>query len=82
MAGRAVPFTKVPTGDPKLDMLQDRLAESFRNLAQPLQFILVDSGAPAPSLGSSGNFYFRTDAPGVSGQRLYVKSGAAWVGLL
>lgn len=39
-------------------------------------------GAPAPALGANGDFYFRLDTPGVANQRLYVKSGGVWVGIL
>ncbi len=32
------------------------------------------SGVPPTSLGSGGDYFFRTDTPGTAGQRLYVKT--------
>jgi hypothetical protein len=40
------------------------------------------NSAPSNSLGSNGNFYFRTDTPSTSNQRLYVKVSNSWVGIL
>lgn len=40
------------------------------------------SGVPASTLGNNGDFYFRTDTPGTSNQRLYVKSSGSWVGVV
>jgi hypothetical protein len=37
------------------------------------------SGVPSSGLGANGDFYFRTDTPGTSGQRIYIKSAGAWV---
>src|SRR4029434_2042479 len=36
--------------------------------------ILGGSGAPATGLGAVGNYYFRTDTPTTSLQRIYVKT--------
>lgn len=39
-------------------------------------------GTPANGRGANGDFYFRQDAPGTANQRLYVKSGGAWAGII
>jgi hypothetical protein len=39
------------------------------------------SGVPSNSSGSNGDVYFRTDTPGTSSQRIYMKSAGAWVAL-
>lgn len=43
---------------------------------------VIQVGSGAPSGGSNGDFYFRTDTPGTSNQRLYVKSAGSWTGIL
>ena len=40
------------------------------------------TGVPSSGLGANGDFYFRTDTPGTTNQRIYVKSGGAWTGIL
>lgn len=40
------------------------------------------SGGPSNSLGSNGDFYFRTDTPGLANQRIYVKSAGSWTGVV
>lgn len=40
------------------------------------------SGAPAAGLGADGDYYFRTDTPGVANQRIYVNSAGAWTGIV
>lgn len=41
------------------------------------------SGAPAAGLGAVGDYYFRTDTPTTSLQRIYVKTAAAtWTGIV
>lgn len=40
------------------------------------------SGAPSNSNGSNGDFYFRSDTPGTTNQRIYVKSAGSWVGIV
>lgn len=40
------------------------------------------TGAPAASLGSNGDLYHRSDAPGTSLQRIYVKSAGSWTGIV
>lgn len=40
------------------------------------------SGVPNNTYGSNGNFYFRSDTPGTSNQRIYVKSAGSWVGIV
>lgn len=42
--------------------------------------LTVGSGAPTAS--TPGSFYFRTDTPATANQRLYVKNGSAWTGIL
>ena len=44
--------------------------------------IYSGSGVPGAGLGANGNYYLRTDTPGTANQRLYVKSGGAWSGIL
>lgn len=44
--------------------------------------IYAGSGVPSSLNGNNGDFYFRGDTPGTANQRLYVKSGGAWVGIL
>lgn len=38
-------------------------------------------GEPASALGADGDFYFRSDTPGVAGQRIYAKAAGAWAGI-
>lgn len=40
------------------------------------------NGVPPATLGVNGDFYFRFDTPGTTNQRLYVKNGGAWTGIL
>lgn len=40
------------------------------------------SGAPSDSMGSNGDYYFRTGTPSTTNQRLYVRSSGAWTGIL
>lgn len=40
------------------------------------------SGAPPSTLGATGDYYFRTDTPGTSGQRIYVNSAGTWTGIV
>jgi hypothetical protein len=40
------------------------------------------AGAPASGSGNNGDYYIRSDTPGTAGQRIYVKSGGAWVGIV
>jgi hypothetical protein len=40
------------------------------------------SGAPSNTNGVNGDYYFRTDTPGTTNQRIYVKSAGSWVGIL
>lgn len=42
----------------------------------------ITFGSGAPSGGSDGQYYFRTDTPGTSNQRLYVHTGGSWTGIL
>lgn len=44
--------------------------------------MLGGTGAPAAGMGNNGDYYFRTDTPGTANQRLYVKSGGAWTGIV
>lgn len=45
-------------------------------------FIYSGSGVPANTYGNNGDFYFRSDTPGTTNQRLYVKNAGAWAGVL
>lgn len=40
------------------------------------------SGVPSNSDGNDGDVYFRTDTPGSANQRLYIRSGGTWTGIL
>lgn len=41
------------------------------------------TGAPATGMGSVGDYYFRSDTPSTSMQRIYVKTAAAvWTGIV
>lgn len=40
------------------------------------------NAAPTSALGSSGDYYFRTNAPGTANQRIYVNNGGTWVALV
>ncbi len=40
------------------------------------------SGPPSASIGQDGDYYLRSDTPGVANQRIYVHSGGSWVGIL
>lgn len=40
------------------------------------------SGAPASTLGVSGDYYFRTDTPNTANQRLYVNNAGTWTGIV
>jgi hypothetical protein len=44
--------------------------------------VYMGAGVPSDANGNSGDFYFRTDATGTANQRVYVKAGGAWVGIL
>jgi hypothetical protein len=44
--------------------------------------IYMGSGAPNNANGSNGDYYFRTDTPGTSNQRIYVKSAGSWTGVV
>lgn len=44
--------------------------------------IYQGSGVPSNANGNNGDFYFRTDTPGTSNQRLYVKASGSWSGIL
>lgn len=40
------------------------------------------SGAPSAGLGNNGDYYLRSDTPGTTNQRIYVKSAGAWSGIV
>jgi hypothetical protein len=44
--------------------------------------VYAGSGVPASGLGADGDYYLRTDTPGTTNQRIYVKSAGAWTGIL
>lgn len=44
--------------------------------------IYSGTGAPNNTYGANGDFYLRSDTPGTANQRLYVKSGGTWAGIL
>lgn len=39
------------------------------------------SGVPPATLGQSGDYYFRTDTPGTSSQRIYINNAGTWTAL-
>ena len=44
--------------------------------------VWAGTGAPNNANGSNGHFYFRSDTPATANQRIYVKSGGSWVGIV
>lgn len=40
------------------------------------------SGVPSDLTGNNGDVYFRTDTPGSANQRIYIKSGGTWTGIV
>lgn len=54
--------------------------QTAANIVNPL--VSGGVGVPAPAFGLDGDYYFRGDTPGVANQRIYVKSGGAWVGIV
>jgi len=40
------------------------------------------TGAPNNSYGQTGDYYFRSDTPATANQRVYVKSGGTWTGIV
>jgi hypothetical protein len=40
------------------------------------------TGVPNNANGVNGDYYFRSDTPGTANQRIYVKSGGVWVGIV
>ena len=59
------------------------LDRSFANVQRAIPVGLsIDAGAPDDNAGIDGNYYLRTDTPGVANQRLYVKDSGVWVGIV
>ena len=50
--------------------------------AQSAYGMWAGSGAPSNTFGVSGDFYFRGDTYGTANQRIYIKQGGTWVGIL
>jgi hypothetical protein len=44
--------------------------------------ILAGQGVPPNTIGNSGDFYFRMDAPAANNQRIYNKQAGAWTGIV
>lgn len=44
--------------------------------------LYAGTGVPSNADGSNGDYYLRADTPGTALQRLYVKSGGVWVGIV
>jgi hypothetical protein len=44
--------------------------------------LFAGSGAPNNSNGANGDYYLRSDTPSTGNQRLYVRSGGAWTGIV
>lgn len=40
------------------------------------------TGKPDSTLGVSGDYYLRNDTPNKSMQRIYIKNGSAWIGIV
>jgi hypothetical protein len=40
------------------------------------------TGAPNNSYGQTGDYYFRSDTPATANQRVYVKNGGTWTGIV
>jgi hypothetical protein len=63
--------------------LQTPLCLATPSLSQQSGQMYAGSGAPSNGDGTNnGTFYFRHDTPGTAGQRIYVKSGGSWVGIV
>lgn len=78
-------FAPIRSGNDALDRAQDSLARVLNPaMAQlaGLDCLLTGSGAPTAGLGRDGWFYFRTDTPAVANQRIYVRSGGVWTGIV
>jgi hypothetical protein len=44
--------------------------------------VFAGSGAPNNANGNNGDFYLRSDTPGTTNQRVYVKSAGTWLGIV
>ncbi|MEO8453315.1 MAG: glycosyl hydrolase family 28-related protein, partial [Gemmatimonadota bacterium] len=44
--------------------------------------IYAGTGAPSNANGRDGEYYFRSDTPGTANQRIYVKAGGSWIGIV
>lgn len=49
---------------------------------QSTALIYAGSGAPSNANGANGSYYFRSDTPGTSNQRIYVKASGSWTGIV
>lgn len=88
-------LNKTVTGHPEMDRWIAHVADTLNPVLRAQQApgakpitpqgaaqtgaIYQGAGVPGAAYGGNGDFYFRTDTPGTSGQLLYVKSAGAWV---
>lgn len=57
-------------------------ASAFDAAAQASTGIWAGTGAPNNSFGASGHIYIRGDTPATANQRIYIKNGGTWTGIL
>lgn len=57
-------------------------ASAFDAAAQVSTGIWAGTGAPSDAFGANGHVYFRGDTPATANQRVYIKNGGAWLGIL
>jgi hypothetical protein len=62
--GRVTPFTKVPSGDPVLDRLQDRLSEALRVVRQSPQALVTARGSIVAATGDGAPAEHQVGADG------------------
>jgi hypothetical protein len=91
-------ITKIRTGLPDVDRALGHVADVVNPILRDLPtggtrpttpvgavqtgVVYMGKGVPSNANGNSGDFYFRTDTPGTANQRLYVKNGTTWTGIL
>lgn len=51
-------------------------------LNRPGAYLYSGAGVPSPTLGVSGDYYFRTGTPTTAQQRIYVRDAVGWVGVV
>ena len=57
-------------------------ANSGSGVYQTACGLWAGTGAPSNSYGQTGDYYFRSDTPASANQRVYVKNGGTWTGIV